>query len=259
MANASSADGLVSLIGSTFNDQWVGYNESTTNRTALQSGANFLSGQRCAFFTFPGGTTTPTLPGSTSGYLITEVTPITSLTATWYTFGELVKLGTLDLNGGGGGSFTGAAALPTRTELGTSNALDSMLICEVNTALSATPGTFTVTGLDDSGNSVTSATITPANSSAIGSASIINPPSGSNAWRSLTAASTTGTGTGKMDFWGIIPISSHSAMPTVSITDDLVNNGRIIKIGASKTLGAFLWASQSASATKIYVNILGDQ
>lgn len=261
MANTSSADGLVSLIGNTFYDQWKGYNESTTNRTALFSGGGIATLQRAAFFAWPSGTTTPSLPGTVTSYLVTEVTPIsTGSNNLPYIFGELINLGSLNLNGGGGGSFSDGSAMPTRTVLGTSKVLDSPIIAEVTTALSAAPGTFTLTVTDDTGASVSSNAMTPTNSSTIGSCGFVTVTSGTNAFRDITAATTTGTGTGVIQFWGIIPISTHVLNPvSSSFTDDLLSQGRIVRLGAGKTLGAFQIGAVTAMASKFYIQVLGDQ
>ena len=120
---------------------------------------------------------------------------------------KLVDLGSLDISGP---TFTDGSSMPTITECGVSRVTSSAVIAEVTTAFSATPGSYTITYVDQDGNAAeTTSSVALTGSALVGSCSPVALNTGDTGVRDITAATRTGgtTPTGVMKFWGVIPLT----------------------------------------------------
>jgi hypothetical protein len=149
------------------------------------------------------------LPSGVTGYIPTSVSIMQTYLDSAFVFAA-VDLGRLTLDSTTAGVFTDGVAMPTKTELGSSNATYSAVLAEVTTTLSATPGSFTITYVDQAGNSAeTSPSHTLTASAAVRSGGFVRLNSDDIGVRDITTATRSGSTTsgGVIQFWGVKPIA----------------------------------------------------
>lgn len=151
--------------------------------------------------------TLPSLPSGVTNFIPTEFEIHNNFGIT-FTLAKLINLGSLDISGP---TFTDGNAMPTLTELGVSRQINGALLAVTEVALNASPGSFTVTYVDQDGNTAETITSTAMTlSSPIRSAEFIELNAGDVAVKDVTNATRTGgtTPTGTIRFYGVIPLGT---------------------------------------------------
>lgn len=152
--------------------------------------------------------TIPTLETGVTSYRPVSLTIMGSVASTRYILFKYIDMGSLNI---GTNAFTDGSAAPTITECNVSRAAPLGLMAEITTAFNATPGTQSVTYVDQDNNTAEASTSTNfGNSAAVGSMQWIIMNSGDYAVLDVTTASRTGgtTPSGVMRFIGVTPICS---------------------------------------------------
>lgn len=191
--------------------------------------------QICFFTVF---TTPGTLLGSNTSYIVSSV-QVQSSSQAGYILASVVNMGNLDLSTN---VFTSGSALPTRTELGLSaQPTVSPLFAVCTTALNATPGSFTVTYVDQDGNSSeTTAAQTCGNSQPINGAGVVLLNGNDWGVRSISSAAQTGgtTPSGVLTFYGIKNFICAGQISPSKITceNNLTLPINPVRLGTSETL-----------------------
>lgn len=248
-------DGLVSRISNQFNSRLVGAGNYTVAKTALYStpAGGLVAADMCLV------TPTKTLPSGVTSYIPTEVIVITQTQGLPILIAEMIDLGSLDISGASG-TFTDGSTMGTRTEGGATNNNYASVMMEVTTALNATPGSITVTYIDQDGNTAEPTTsITLAASAVVGSGAWLplnNPDIGV---RDITAATRTGgtSPTGVIKFWGVRPIALVPSSGGAIAPFSLLNNGIIRRLPANANIMAIA-PTTAATGSAIEIKIVGD-
>lgn len=209
--------------------------------------------------------TVPTLETGVTAYIATQIGLLSTVgNGSHNLVCKRVNLGSLNISGASG-TFTDGNAMPSVTECGVSRTVASAVIGEVTTVLNATPGTFTITYVDQDGNTAeTTAAHTPANSAAVGSAAhiLLNSPD----WgvQDITAAARSGgtTPTGVIKFWGIIPLGviTTNTGGAYQYQDLVTTSPCLYQLGAGDDIGIFTMggnASNNSRALQGYVKFIG--
>lgn len=162
-------------------------------------------------------------PTGVTNYIISRVSVSSATTTISCLVAAIIDLGSLSL---ATPTFTDGVAMPTVTELGVSRQIASAVLCEVTTVLNATPGSITITYVDQDGHSSETTTATALTASAaVRSVGWIPLNTGDWGVTDITAANRTGgtTPTGVLQFWGIIPIYLGPATLVSSQTFTKIN------------------------------------
>lgn len=202
----------------------------------------------------------PSLPSGVTGYRITN-TSIHSSSQTTFMLARLFDMGSLDISTP---SFTDGSAFPTVTEGNASNATYGICLMEVTTALSGTPGSFTVTYVDQDGNSSeTTASTAFAASSAARTCAWVPLNAGDVGVRDITSATRTGgtTPTGVIKFWGVEPLSMFAVVTAGQYANrnHLMMNIAPPLLAANDELYILVFGSTSARNVHGTLFIVGDQ
>ena len=132
-------------------------------------------------------------------------------TAGFYTVAKMVDLGNLTL---ATPMFVDSGnTMPTLTEGNTSRVTSGAMFMETTVAFNATPGSFTVTYVDQDGNTAEASASTALTASvAIGTMAPLVLNSNDVGVRDVTDATRTGgtTPSGTIKFWGVIPLATFS-------------------------------------------------
>jgi len=200
------------------------------------------------------------LPTDVTAYLVTRISAAQS-SAGSLLLGKLINLGSLDISGASG-TFTDGSAMPTITELGTSNITASAVFVEVTTALSGAPGSFTITYVDQDGNAAETTTAQALGASApvrSGGWVVLNSPD----WgaRDITAAARSGgtTPTGTIKFWGMIPLTILPGTTSNVVWSENLLTGTfsLPRLGAGDMIGGFVF-NNNTQAIVGDVFVVGD-
>lgn len=211
------------------------YGESQATATALTTTSNVIA--RAGWLP-----TTPSSFGSgITSFIPTMVSYASSTASSAMLVARLVDMGSLNLSTN---VFTDGSAMPTRTYLGTSRPMVSSVILEVTTVLNATPGSITVTYVDQDGNTAEAGSaMALAASAPVNSVGWYILNSGDVGVRDITLMAQSGgtSPTGVVKAWGVIPISFVSCAPggTPSAEDLLVSSFNPVRLGTSEELGVF--------------------
>jgi len=196
------------------------------------------------------------LPSGVTAYICSRISVTGSSPGIALIVAKLIDLGSIDISTP---TFTDGSAMPTKTELNASNVTASPVLCEVTTALNATPGSLQITYVDQDGNTAeaTTAQVMTA-SSVVKSAAYIDLNGTDWGVQDITAATRTGgtTPTGVVQFWGLLPITICPLAPNtdgVTWIDNLIGTAfNPTRLGAGDVIGAF----QSGSAlSRVYGNL----
>jgi hypothetical protein len=150
--------------------------------------------------------TVPTMPSGVSAFIPSEIDLASSTLNGYFTVAKAINLGSLNISTN---VFTDGSSMPTVTELGVSRVVAGGMIAVVEVALNATPGSLSVTYVDQDGNAAEASPVTAMTaSSTVESGGVV--PLNSPDWgvRDVTTAARTGgtTPTGTVRFYGLIPI-----------------------------------------------------
>lgn len=232
-------------------------NHSTSNRVAAHTTTPYASIQRAGHTR-----DIPAMPSGVTAYMpckawihATQNAPIL--------VGRIIDLGSLDISGASG-TFTDGAVMPTVTELGASRQVSGPVLCEVTTALNATPGSFTATYTDQDGNTGQVSTSAALSASAtVGSAGFLATLGGDHGVLDITAAARTGgtTPTGVIKFWGLMDaVIWPASSAAVAMGFDYINEGVIYKWDeAGTTIGAFMLGVVTAARMSGRIQFVGDE
>jgi hypothetical protein len=226
----------------------------TATTATLLSGLN--GGQNVA-----GMRTLPTLPSGVTAYIPTAVS-ISATTLTSYLVAKVISLGSIDISGASG-TFTDGSSMPTITELGTSRTTCSAVIAEVTTALNATPGSLSITYVDQDGNSAEATTAqTLTASAAAGTTGYVILNAGDIGVQDITTAvrSAGTTPTGVIKFWGVVPIVSIST-GNVDIPEKanlLTQFFNPIRLGAGDVIRVFPVLTATTKRVFGMINFIGE-
>ena len=207
----------------------------------------------------------PALPVGVAAYIVTRFLTQTSTTLISCMLAKLIDLGRLDFSGGAPGTFTDGSTMGTATVLGTASAARfSPVICEVTTAMNAAPGTFTITYIDQAGNTAeTTAALTPGASAPVRSCGTVALNTGDLGVRDITAAATSAgtTPSGIIQFWGYIPLGFTIVQGANQgyIKNLLTTNCTAFRLGAADVLGCFAFGSTAVKAMVGWVTIVGEE
>ena len=208
---------------------------------------------------------TEAIPGSLeSGVTAYIPVELTTNTQAVMIIGELTNLGSLDISGASG-TFTDGSVMPTRTTPFGSRQVPGMLLMEVTTALSATPGAITVTYKDQDNNTAeTSVSMNLISNASVGGCTAVGVPTlnGSD-WGvvDVTAASRTSgtTPTGVIKFWGFTPITTLQPASTgLGTVEDLISSYKLTRLSAGTILGGFTHNSTGTATIIGNLHIVGD-
>jgi hypothetical protein len=256
MASVTTFNELFARMSADYIRKEPAYHYTGAATTATPFGAAGSSGQFVANLK-----PVPTLETGVTAYIPVRYEAVASLVNTGTILGKLVDLGALTLGNGAGGasSFADGNAMPTVTECGVSRQVASCVFGVVETAITATPGTFTITYVDQDGNAAeTTAAITPTASSLVGSMGIIQPLNGTD-WgvRDITAAARTG-GTnpgGVVRFYGILPLTNaYMQLANAGVSKDfVVTNPNILRLAAGDDLGLFTYGGNAPTSARTVV------
>lgn len=221
MADVTTYDGIIKLISDGYYKVEPFYKEFQA-ATTLAGDSGFTSRR----IDFP---TRPALPGSVTKYRFLNATGVVSTVALGtFLIGIGTNLGSLDISGASG-TFTDGSAMPSITSLGASAKQTGIVFAEVTTVLNSAPGTYSFTYKNQAGTgSRTSATITPSNSAAVGSAGFVSLQTGDWGVQDITAASRSSgtTPSGVIKFWGVQTIAMFANTPaTTALTTNLQTSG----------------------------------
>ena len=206
----------------------------------------------------------PTLESGVTAYIPTfaaiQGSAAGNLKSIAYMLCKMVDLGNLSL---ATPTFTDGSSMGTRTELGTTVNVASPVFFEVTTVLNATPGTFTVTYVDQDGNTAeTTAAVTPTASAVVESGGFLPLNTGDWGVRDITSATRTGgtTPSGVINFWGVIPLAMGYKNTDVQQINLITDGLSTIKLAAGEKLGIFQLSSTTLTAGSWMgaVNYVGD-
>lgn len=253
---SSNNDFVARMLTGHYKRQTIYGEGAAAATTTLLSGADFALQSR---------TWTQAMPGS----LPTGVTSFIPTTLVgWNTqagpiiVGKKISFGSINL---GTNTFTDGSAIATETVAGNSIQPASGVIAEVTTVLNASPGSLSITYVDQSGNAAeaTSATALTA-SAAVGTCSFV--PLNTTDWGAIdltTAAQSGGSSpTGVIELWGmhpimgIIPVGQNGE--TAPGFRDLINGPvNICKLGINDGIG-FLVGQVGAGGRMGVIQLVGD-
>lgn len=244
MTAIRSFDDIIARVGGGYWRQQPIWGELTA--TSVTFGGNQSSYSRIGWSQLMPGS----LPTGVTGFICTSVAFASSTAGINCIIAYLVNLGSLDISGP---TFTDGSTMPTVTECGVSRKLASSIMCEVTTALNATPGTVTVTYKDQDDNTAEANTAQTLPASApVGSAGLISLNAGDWGAVDITTA-TRGAGTtptGVIKFWGLIPVTmfmSANVNPAIPVSEDLISVApHLFNAGINYEIGVF--GSNNAAA-----------
>lgn len=211
---------------------------------------------------YDGPTTPSSLPSGVNAFVPTFVTgKIDAAINVTVMLARAINLGTLDL---ATNTFTDGSAYPTIKELGNNSSQSfGPVFCEITTALNATPGSFTITYIDQDNNAPeTSSSYTlPTSNNGIKLVGWLNLNSTDIGVIDITGATQSGgsSPSGTLKFWGVIPLSMSSASPSLGLVqaDNLLTDGFIWnELPVSTTIKGFSLASGTTSTGRAYVGAL---
>jgi hypothetical protein len=231
------------------------WGEATTATVVL--GSNTIPIKRIGW----ASSTPASFPNGVSAFIPSEVYASRSVTDGTLLFAWLINFGDLDI---AGPTFTDGSAMPTVLEGNVSRQLDSAVLIEVTTALSSSPGSITVTYVDQDGNTETTAAQSLGASAPVRSSGFIllNPPD--RGARDITNATRTGgtTPTGVIRFWGIVPIAFMGISPLnpggVAYQNLITESFNYLRLGTDATLGVFSFGSTATEAIVGAIKMVGD-
>ena len=245
-----SFDDFINRIGGGFTLLEPYWGEVQTATTNVTTTGTQISAQRRGSMK-----AMPTLPSGVTGYIPTR---ISTEGLAGVLIAKLINLGSLSL---ATPTFTDGVAMPTVTELGVSRVMASAVLMEVTTGFNATPGSITVTYVDQDGNTAeTTASMTLTVSAIAQSVNTVVLNAGDWGVRDITNATRTGgtTPTGVIQFWGLIPLS-HMLPLGNPLGDSLLGAfPRIIKLGAGDVIGFFGWNQTATGAIFGDIYFVGD-
>jgi hypothetical protein len=207
---------------------------------------------------------TPSVPSSlasgVTAHIPTQVHGGSSLLGVFIGYCEMINLGSIDLSTN---TFTAGSTMGTTTFGGQTVSRSGVLWLEVTTALNATPGTLTVTYVDQSGNAAEAAAGAALTAStAVGSGGFLRINGTDGAVREVTTAAQSGgtSPTGVIKFWGLIPISSGvSNGGHGGFVLDAFNKRPLYRLPASAVTGGITIGSTAAGGVEGSVRLVGDQ
>jgi hypothetical protein len=247
MANITTYDGFIERISNGYSRNEIINGIQIANPVTF--GAANAWSQSMSTFT----KTIPTLEAGVSAYIPTAITANTNTASTSVLVGRFVELGSLDI---ATPTFTDGSTMGTRTVGGLSYNVSGILVVEVTTALSASPGNFTVTYVDQDGNAAETTTSRSFGASApIGSSAFHTLNTDDYAVQDITTATRTGgtTPTGVVKFWGveIIALLEGKTIQTSVAKADLLNDGlNLVRLGSGDVVRA-IWLHATAAGRVI--------
>lgn len=261
MAVTQSFNDLINRFGGGFRLDQPIWGEQTASTTTTLTSNDFAVLQTSRV----GDTTVmPTLPAGVSAIVPMTVDLTTSIASMSVLVAKCTNLGSLDISGASG-TFTDGSAMPTVTELGVSRVTSGAVMMEVTTVLNGTPGTITVTYVDQDGNGAeTTAAHTLTASAAVRTCGTLLLNTTDWGVRDITAAARAAgtTPTGIIKFWGITPIALMAASPGqagICIMDNLITSGfNWTKLGAADVIQYFVMSNASAKAIMGHMVFMGD-
>ncbi len=225
--------------------------------------ATLITGQTTAVSLNSAKFTLPSLPSGVTAYIPTMISDCySSVLHTLYVC-KIVHFGVLDISTN---VYTADATMPTYTEGNNSNVTYSGVFASVNTALNATPGTLVITYTNQAGTtsvSSPSATLTAsaATNTASATAGLIPLATTDYGVQAVTGAVRSGgtTPTGKLDFWGTIPITIVNAglIANCAAYKPLHFNGQ--RLAAGDVIQTFSMGSAAIRRITMNLRLVGDK
>lgn len=248
MAVMKTFDEFLARIGNGFYRQVPLQSKGTVNSVCISSGPN--DSQFTKVGKLEARYTVPSMESGVSAYIPLRVMYSGASDASLM-IGRLTNLGDLDISGASG-TFTDGSAMPTYTELGVASvSRPSMVIAEVTTVLSALPGTFTITYVDQDGNTAEAGpSNTLVSAAAVGACGYVQLNSADWGVRDITTAARASgtTPTGVLRFWGIEPIAFFESGPANSgspivMEDFIMQSLNLFPLAAGSLIGGFYFGS----------------
>lgn len=178
---------------------------------------------------------------------------------------KAIELGSFNV---GTNTFTDGSAMPTQTVGGNSLQIASPVMAEITTVLNGTPGSITITYVDQSGNaSETTAAAALSGSAAVGSCGFIPLNTGDWGVRDISAAARTGgsSHSGVIRFWGLVPfftapfglIGSSSIAQPIHV-DMLTGKMNFMRLGVNDKIRVFCVNAGVPRAVLGCIQFVGD-
>lgn len=202
-------------------------------------------------------------PSGVTGYILSAIKSLNCSTSSLTcVIGKMVDLGSLNI---GTNTFTDGSQMPTYTALGVSKQFASPIFIEVTTALNATPGSITVTYVDQDGNTAEAAASQNLTGSAVAN-SVGFVRFNANDWGAIDITDATQSGgtspSGVIKFWGMVPMYMG---PVVSNTaqiginhNNLTDSISAFRFANGDVIGCFILFSTVTKAMEGWLNFVGD-
>lgn len=217
MAAVTTYDGLIERLSNNYGKNFMYTSPSSNSGTPVMGGRVTNRTRFLPSIAMPGS-----LPTGVSQFIPTAVSMMTASSATNILIGKRVSFGSIDISGASG-TFTDGSNMGTRTEFNTAaTKMYSPIFVEVTTALNATPGSLTVTYVDQDNNTAetTTAQTLPASAVVGNIVGMINLNGTDVGAYDVTAATRSlgTTPTGVLNLWGMIPFGIITASENISST-----------------------------------------
>lgn len=250
----TTIDGYVSQVGN---------NKVSVKNFAVDSvatSATCISSQLIAVQNMGLIATMESLPSGVTSYKLVGGRFRASTITCTYIVAKMVDMGNINI---ATPTFTDGSSMPTMLEGNVSRVLSSQPYGEVTTVLNATPGSITVTYVDQDGNTAeTTASMALTASAAVGTMFPITLNTGDTGARDITNSTRTGgtSPTGVIKYWGVIPLAVFQ--PQTVAQYDLVNLTTSdicpVDVGAGDNIYLLCIGSGSAKAAYGSLFFVGD-
>lgn len=202
-----------------------------------------------------------TMPTGVTAFKLTNATLFSTVATVPIFCVKLVNFGSLDI---GANTFTSGSTMPTVTEGGISRRVYGGVLQVVTTAFDAVAADWTVTYFDQDGNiAPVSPAMSKTLSATVGSAGFATLNTGDYGCTSISGgARTTGTGTGVVTFYGVVPLGTFSPVMQNITTAMQFNNLTDSPCPPILSAGDEIYLLSNSTTAKAYkgtLTFIGDQ
>jgi hypothetical protein len=222
------------------------------------------AGQLMSMQLLPVVQTIESMPSGVTGYRLVNATLVSSLATGIYSLVKLINLGSVtDLSSF---SFTDGSAMPSITEGNNSNASYSPILMQITGTLNSAPGTFTITYVDQDGNTAEAAPgFAPSLSCLVGTTGPVPLNTGDIGARDVTNITRSGGSahSGSIRLWGAINLgmfgNSNGNINQTYQLNFLTGTPSAPLLSAGDQLGILALGTVTAKAVKGSFTFIGEQ